>query len=516
MAADPIGAAAAGSQAGAGIEPPPPSLLVIFGASGDLARRLLIPDLFGLFLEGLLPNRFAVLGVSRTPYSDDAFRALLRDSAREIGDAKFDASRWDAFAAGLHYHSADLESTESYPALSERIRSICTARGIPGNIIFYAAVAPRHYVSLVRRIGEAKIAAPSDDLPGFRRVIVEKPFGRDLATARALNREILSVFPDGQVYRIDHFLGKETVQNLFVFRFANGIFEPVWNRNYIDHVQITVAETIGVEGRGDYYDDAGAVRDMIQNHLLQLMALVAMEPPNSLNVDDVRGEKLKLLKSIGLIPGDRVEEVCVRGQYAEGEIGGKKVPAYRTEKNVSPDSFTETYAALRLSVDNWRWAGVPFYLRTGKRMARKVSEVAIQFRPSPSLLFKDTLCGQIDSNLLVMNLQPEEGIFLRFGAKEPGPVVCVRPVDFHFTYREAFGARSTPAYGRLLLDVMHGDPTLFPREEDVEASWTLLDPVLRRWQEDPGKGLRFYPAGGWGPREADALLVAGRDIWRQP
>lgn len=515
MATDPIDAAA-GPHAGPGIEPPPPSLLVIFGASGDLARRLLLPDLFGLFLDGLLPERFAVLGVSRTAYSNDAFRALIRDSAREIGEAKFDASRWDAFAAGLHYHSADLENPESYPALRERIRSLCAAGGIPGNIIFYAAVAPKHYVSLVRRVGETELALPSEDLPGFRRLIVEKPFGRDLASARDLNREILTVFPDGQVYRIDHFLGKETVQNLFVFRFGNGIFEPVWNRNYVDHVQITVAESIGVEGRGDYYDEAGAVRDMIQNHLLQLMALVAMEPPNSLEGDDVRGEKLKLLKSISPVATERAGDVCVRGQYTEGAIGVKKVPAYRAERNVPPDSSTETYAALRLAVDNWRWAGVPFYLRTGKRMARKVSEIAIQFHPAPSQLFKDTSCGQLDSNLLVINIQPEEGIFLRFGAKEPGPGVCVRPVDFHFTYREAFGAKSTPAYGRLLLDVMHGDPTLFPREEDVETSWALLDPFLRRWREDPGRDLRFYPAGGWGPPEADALLERGRDRWRQP
>ncbi len=301
-----------------------------------------------------------------------------------------------------------------------------------------------------------------------------------------------------------------------VFRFGNGIFEPVWNRNYIDHVQITVAETLGVEGRGDYYDDAGAVRDMIQNHLLQLMALVAMEPPNSLDGDDVRGEKLKLLKSIGRVEDKRVGEVCVRGQYVEWDAGGMKVPAYRAEKKVPPGSFTETYAAFRLSVDNWRWAGVPFYLRTGKRMARKVSEIAIQFRPAPSLLFKGTECGRIDSNLLVINIQPDEGIFLRFSAKEPGPGVYVRPVDFHFTYREAFGARSTPAYGRLLLDVMHGDPTLFPREEDVETSWALLDPFLRRWESDPGHGLRFYPAGGWGPPEADTLLEGGRDKWRRP
>jgi glucose-6-phosphate 1-dehydrogenase len=498
------------------LELPPPCLLVIFGASGDLTRRLLIPDLFGLYREGLLPETFTVLGVSRTEYSDDAFRSLLRDAARSRGPVTFEAARWEAFAARLFYHSADLENPASYPGLRDRIRSLCAGRGIPGNLIFYAAVAPRYYASLVARIGEAELATPSSELPGFRRVIVEKPFGRDLSSARALNGEIRSVFRDEQVYRIDHFLGKETVQNIFVFRFGNGVFEPLWNRNYIDHVQITVAETLGVEGRGDFYEEAGAVRDMIQNHLLQLLALVAMEPPNSLDGDDVRGEKLKLLKSIARVSPSLAGEACVRGQYTEGEIDGNKVPAYRSEKNVSPGSFTETYAALRFSIENWRWAGVPFYLRTGKRMARKVSEIAIQFHPAPSLLFKDTACGQMESNLLVINIQPEEGIFLRFGAKEPGPAVCVRPVDFHFTYREAFGARSTPAYGRLLLDVMNGDPTLFPREEDVETTWALLDPFLRRWQEDPSRDLVFYPAGSWGPPEADALLEEGRDRWRRP
>ncbi|MBI5576841.1 MAG: glucose-6-phosphate dehydrogenase [Deltaproteobacteria bacterium] len=509
-------AALAGPHAAAGIEPPPPGLLVIFGASGDLTSRLLVPDLYGLFLEGLLPERFSVLGVSRSAYTDDSFRARLLDSVREKGEGGFDGSEWDEFAAGIRYHTADLEDPGSYPALQERIRSLCAERGIPGNIIFYAAVAPKHYVSLIRRMGDAMLAYPSEQLPGYRRVVVEKPFGRDLESARALNREILSVFPDGQVYRIDHFLGKETVQNLFVFRFANGIFEPLWNRNYIDNVQITVAESIGVEGRGDYYDEAGAVRDMIQNHLLQLMALVAMEPPSSIAGDDLRGEKLKLLKSIRHVPEERVGEVCVRGQYKEGRIDGREVPAYRTEKRVSPGSFTETYAAMKLTVDNWRWAGVPFYLRTGKRMARKISEIAIQFHPAPSQLFKDTACGQLESNLLVINIQPEEGIFLRFGAKEPGPGVCVRPVDFHFTYKEAFGARSTPAYGRLLLDVMHGDPTLFPREEDVEASWALLEPFLKRWKGEPERELHYYSAGSWGPAEADALLEGGRDRWRRP
>ncbi len=494
---------------------PPPCLLVIFGASGDLTRRLLVPDLYGLHLEGLLPKNFTILGVSRTAFTDEAFRDALREAGAEWTRAP-ERGPWEAFAAGIFYHSADLENPAGYPGLRERIRSLCAARGIPGNLVFYAAVAPRHYAPLVAKIGESGLSSPTEELPGFRRLIVEKPFGRDLASAHALNRDIHAVFRDEQVYRIDHFLGKETVQNIFVFRFANGIFEPLWNRNYIDHVQITVAEQIGVEGRGEFYEEAGAVRDMIQNHLLQLLALVAMEPPTSLAGENVRGEKLKLLRSIEPVSKERAGGACVRGQYTAGTIGGAKVRGYREEKNVSPGSFTETYAALRLSIDNWRWGGVPFYLRTGKRMPRKVSEIAVQFHAAPYLLFKDTSCGQLESNLLVINIQPDEGIYLRFGAKDPGPALCVRPVDLHFTYRESFGARSTPAYGRLLLDAMHGDPTLFPSEDAVETSWSLLDPFLSRWKDDPGRDLYFYPAGSRGPAEADALLEEGRDRWREP
>jgi glucose-6-phosphate 1-dehydrogenase len=495
--------------------PPPPCLLVIFGASGDLTRRLLIPDLYGLHKEGLLPGNFSVLGVSRTTYSDEAFRLRLREGGGDRTRGTAEEGSWTAFAAGIFYHSADLTNPESIPALRERIVSVCALRGIPGNLVFYAAVAPKHYASLVARIGEAGLAVPSEELPGYRRLVVEKPFGRDLKSARALNRDVLAVFPDDQVFRIDHFLGKETVQNVFVFRFANGIFEPLWNRNYIDHVQITVAERIGVEERGEFYEEAGAVRDMIQNHLLQLLALVAMEPPNSLDGNDVRSEKRKLLGAIERVSPERAGEACVRGQYTAGEIDGRKVPGYREEMNVSPRSFTETYAALRLEIDNWRWGGVPFYLRTGKRMVRKLTEIAIQFHPAPSLLFKETACGQLESNLLVINIQPDEGIFLRFGAKDPGPALCVRPVDLEFTYRETFGARSTPAYGRLLLDAMHGDPTLFPEEEAVEATWSILDPFLSRWKDDPARDLYFYPAGSRGPSEADGLLLGGRDTWRE-
>ena len=494
----------------------PPCLLVLFGASGDLTRRKLVPALYRLFREKLLPAEFSLLGVSRTSFSDEAFRKRLGEELREHAPSGFDPGLWGEFSGRLFYHPADVDDPGSMQALAKRIHDLCRERAIPGNLLFYAAVAPRFYSTVVRRIGEAGLASPTEELPGFRRVILEKPFGHDLESARALSREILSVFPEEQVYRIDHYLGKETVQNLLVFRFANGIFEPIWNRNYIDHVQITVAETIGVEGRGDYYEGAGAVRDMIQNHMLQLLSLVAMEPPISLSAEDVRNEKVKLLRSIEPVPADRAGESCVRGQYAAGESGGKPVPAYRAEKGVAPGSLTETYAAFRLTIDNWRWGGVPFYLRTGKRLARSVSEIAIGFRPAPYLLFEDTACGQIEPNLLVLNIHPEEGIFLRVGAKYPGPSVCVQPVEFRFTYEESFGAKSPPAYGRLLLDAMHGDATLFPREDTVEISWSLLDPFLRRWEENPGRDLHAYPPGSFGPREAEALPGREGRRWRIP
>ncbi|GAB4366401.1 MAG: glucose-6-phosphate dehydrogenase [Deltaproteobacteria bacterium] len=494
----------------------PPCLLVLFGASGDLTARKLVPALYGLFRERLLPPEFALLGVSRTAYTDEAFREHLRDGMREHAPAPFDPEAWREFASRLFYHAADIEDPAAGRSLSGRIEALCRERSIPGNLLFYAAVAPRFYAPVVRRIGEAGLADPTEALPGFRRVIVEKPFGRDLASARELSRRIRAVFPEEQVYRIDHYLGKETVQNLLVFRFANGIFEPIWNRNYIDHVQITVAETIGVGSRGGYYERSGAVRDMIQNHLIQLLALVAMEPPVSLSADDVRNEKVKLLRSIEPVPEERAGEVCVRGQYAGGTVGGKRVAAYREEAGVDPASLTETYAAFRFTVDNWRWGGVPFYLRTGKRMGRAVSEIAIGFRPAPYRLFENTACGQMDANLLVLNIQPEEGIFLRMGAKFPGPSICVQPVDFRFSYEQAFGVKRSPAYGRLLLDAMHGDATLFPREDTVEVSWALLDPFLRRWEKDPGRDLFFYPAGSDGPPEAEAMLAREGRRWRIP
>ncbi len=495
---------------------PPPCLLVIFGASGDLTRRKLVPALYGLFRERLLPDGFAVLGVSRTPYADDAFRTLLRATLAERSAAGWDAASWDDFARRLFYQPADIQDPGGVASLARRIRELCAECAIPGNLLFYAAVAPRFYGPLVRQIGESGLSAPAADLPGFRRIVIEKPFGRDAASARELSAIVSGVFPEEQVYRIDHYLGKETVQNILVFRFGNAVFEPLWNRNHIDHVQITVSETLGVEGRGDYYEEAGAVRDMIQNHLLQLLALVAMEPPISLAAEDVRDEKVKLLRSIEPVAPGSAGDVCVRGQYGAGEVGGRKVPAYRGERNVSPGSLTETYAALRLTIDNWRWGGVPFYLRTGKRLARPFSEIAIEFRPVPYLLFGDTGCSRIEPNLLVLNIQPDEGIFLKVGAKAPGPSICVKPVEFDFRYEEAFGSKSPEAYGRLLLDAMLGDATLFPRDDTVAISWNLLEPFLSRWAENPGRDLFFYPAGSFGPKEADAIPAREGRRWRNP
>jgi glucose-6-phosphate 1-dehydrogenase len=489
---------------------------VIFGASGDLARRKLVPALFDLHQEKVLPDGFAVLGVSRTPHTDASFRERLLAAAREEAGERFDAPGWETFASRLFYHPGDILDAEGFPALRDRVRSLCGERGIPGNLLFYLSLAPKHYAAAVRGIGASGLSRPEEPLPGFRRVVIEKPFGSDLASARALSGDVSAVFRERQIFRIDHYLGKETVQNLLVFRFGNGIFEPLWNRNYIDHVQITAAEAIGVGSRGDYYDGAGAVRDMLQNHLLQLLALVAMEPPISLSAEDVRDEKLKLLRSVEPVPPDRLGEMCVRGQYTAGPVRGEAVPAYRSEAGVPAGSLTETYVAARFTVDNWRWGGVPFFLRSGKRLAGRATEIAIRFRPAPYRLFEHTACGQMESNQLVLNIRPDEGIFLQFGAKFPGPSICVQPVQFRFSYEQAFGEKSPPAYGRLLLDAMLGDATLFPRQDIVEVSWELLEPYLDRWRENPGRDLYFYPAGSWGPREADELLAREGRQWRTP
>jgi glucose-6-phosphate 1-dehydrogenase len=368
----------------------------------------------------------------------------------------------------------------------------------------------------VTHLGAAGLARPKDPTRNWTRIVIEKPFGRDLASARELSRTVAGVFQEDQVYRIDHYLGKETVQNLLVFRFANGVFEPIWNRRYIDHLQITVAEDLGVEERGSYYEEAGLLRDMIQNHVLQLLSLVAMEPPATFQASAVRDEKAKVLRSIRPMSFDRVDEFAVRGQYQEGLVRGQKVPAYRAEPKVTPKSTTETFAALKFYIDDWRWADVPFYLRSGKRMAKRASEISIQFRRVPHLLFRGTPCDRIEPNLLTVHIQPDEGISLRFSAKLPGPIMQIRPVTMNFRYGEAFGASPPTAYETLLLDCMLGDATLFNREDAVDLSWELMDPILARWKQDGEKGLAFYESGSWGPSEADAFIAADARTWVQP
>jgi glucose-6-phosphate 1-dehydrogenase len=484
-----------------------PCAVVIFGASGDLTWRKLCPALFRLAEESLIPREFAILGVSRTPLSDGEFRERLRRGLPQ----ETDPSLWEAFSSRIHYHTGDHRDPQGYAALQERLEELDERYGIGGNRLFYLAVSPADFPIIAANLAAREMNRPAR---GWVRILVEKPFGRDLASAMELNGELLRHFDESQIYRIDHYLGKETVQNILTFRFANGIFEPVWNRRYIDHVQITAAETLGVESRGGYYDAAGALRDMIQNHLMQLLALVAMEPPARLDAEAVRDEKVKVFRAMRRYKTREVPGCAVRGQYAAGHIEGTAVPGYRQEAKVRPDSQTETYAAVRFLVDNWRWSGVPFYVRTGKRMPRKVTEVAVQFRAVPHLLFSNTPEDALEPNLLVLKIDPEEGISLRIATKYPGMVTRVRWVNMDFQYGRAFAAPSPAAYERLLLDSMLGDATLFSRGDAVEAAWAVVDPILEAWKSGPGS-TDVYPAGSWGPRAAEAFVEDEGRHWRR-
>lgn len=492
--------------------------MVIFGASGDLAERKIIPALYYLFREGILPDGFSVIGCGRTRLTDDQFRTKMQQAVTEFLRLTPDESAAfpQRFGRRLFYLSGNFSESPAYEQLKSRLETLDRERGTTGNRLFYLATPPSFFPVVVNRLGAAGMAKPENTELNWTRIVIEKPFGRDLASARELNRTVTSVFNEDQVYRIDHYLGKETVQNLLVFRFANGVFEPIWNRRYIDHVQITVAEDLGVEERGSYYEEAGLLRDMIQNHAMQLMSLVAMEPPATFHASAVRDEKAKVLRSIRPIPLDRINEFAVRGQYREGFARGKMVPAYRSEPKVSPNSTTETFAALKFYIDDWRWADVPFYLRSGKRMAKRASEISIQFRRVPHLLFRGTPCDRIEPNLLTVHIQPDEGMSLRFSAKLPGPVMQIRPVTMNFRYGEVFGASPPTAYETLLLDCMLGDATLFNREDAVELSWELVDPILERWRQDGEEGLALYESGGWGPSEADAFIAADGRAWEQP
>ncbi|HEV8473530.1 MAG TPA: glucose-6-phosphate dehydrogenase [Methylomirabilota bacterium] len=489
-----------------------PFTLVIFGASGDLTRRKLMPALWSLYAGRTLPEPFAIVCTARSEMTEDEFRTRIREGVTEFARLKIPAQAvWERFAKSIHYVAGDPTDPELYGRLKQRLAEIDAARGGPDNHLFYCATPPSLYDDIIANLGVAGLARSQR---GWTRIIVEKPFGRDLESARALNRQVTSVFDEHQVYRIDHYLGKETVQNILVFRFANGIFEPLWNRNHVAEVQITVAESIGVEGRGSYYEEAGALRDMVQNHMLQLLCLIGMEPPVTFDAGPVRDEKNKVMQAMLPIDPAKVDEFALRGQYTAGYVNGKPVPGYRQEKGVKPDSTTETSAALRLHIDNWRWAGVPFYLRTGKRLAKRVSEIAIRFHRTPHMIFRRSESGLMP-NLLVIRIQPDEGISLTVGAKVPGPDLKLGPVTLDFKYGEVFGAEPPEAYERLLLDAIHGDPTLYARGDWVEQAWALLQPVLDAWGSGLA-GLPTYEAGTWGPPEADAFITRDGGAWRQP
>jgi glucose-6-phosphate 1-dehydrogenase len=488
-----------------------PCAIVIFGATGDLTRRKLIPALFRLYQQRLIPAEFTIIGVALHTHSDEEFRAIMRDAVLEFGDKDlFDEPAWNSFAAALYYLDGEFNSNEIYQSLKGRLAEIEQTRATQGNRIFYLATAPNFFGTIAKKLGDAGLAQ-SDS--GWTRIIIEKPFGHDLESARALNDELSSIFKENQIYRIDHYLGKETVQNLLVFRFANSIFEPVWNRQYIDHIQVTNAETVGVEGRGSYYDKAGVMRDMIQNHVFQLISLIAMEPPVSLHANSIRDEKIKAMQAVRLIVEDQVKDFAVRGQYGPGYVLGETVAGYREEPGVDKNSTTETLAALKLYIDNWRWAGVPFYIRSGKRLQKRVTEIAIQFKDVPHRLFTEA-DSPLEPNILAIRIQPNEGITLRFGAKLPGQTLRIRWVNMDFRYGASFGVKAPEAYERLLLDCMLGDSTLYARRDMVERGWEIVNPILSAWME-PARDFPDYEAGSWGSKATFELIERDGREWRR-
>jgi glucose-6-phosphate 1-dehydrogenase len=488
-----------------------PCGMVLFGVTGDLARKKVMPAIYDLANRGLLPPGFSLVGFARRDWADQDFAQVVYDAVKEHARTPFREEVWQQLAEGFRFVSGDFADDAAFRRLGETIQELDEARGTGGNHAFYLSIPPRSFPDVIRQLQQHKLAQTRPD--AWRRVVIEKPFGHDLASAQELNRIVGEVFPSGSVFRIDHYLGKETVQNILALRFANQLFEPVWNRGYVDHVQITMAEDIGIGGRAGYYDGIGAARDVIQNHLLQLLALTAMEEPVSFTADALRAEKEKVLSAVRL-PVD-LAAATSRGQYARGWQGGEEVRGYLEEDGIPDDSSTETFAALKLEIDTRRWAGVPFYLRTGKRLGRRVTEVALLFHRAPHLPFESTATEELGQNAFVFRIQPDEGVTVRFGSKVPGTSMEVRDVTMDFAYGESFTESSPEAYERLILDVLLGDPPLFPRHEEVELSWRILDPVEEFWAAQEGP-LEQYPSGGWGPQSAHAMLARDRRSWRRP
>ena len=488
----------------------PPCAIVIFGANGDLTKRKLIPALYRLAYERRLSPSFAVIGNSRTAMTDDEYRAKMRESVQKfLEDSPFEESLWEEFAKRLFYLSGDISQPAIFETLAAKLREVDQTFQTQDNVLFYMSTQPSHYEPVVAGLGSVGLQKGTT---GWRRLVVEKPFGHNLDTAVTLNVNIQNVFPEHSVYRIDHYLGKETVQNILAFRFGNGIFEPVWNRRYIDHVQITAAESIGVEGRGGYYQESGALRDMIQNHLLQVMSTIAMEPPASYEPDAVRDERAKLLRSIRIPNAEQAAQWAVAGQYGPAKLGGVDAPGFRQEQGVDPNARTDTYAAVNFWVDNWRWSGVPFYIRSGKRMPKRVTDIAVFFKQPPLNMFGDQ---PLRPNMLIVRIQPEEGISLRFLSKQPGPGMQLRPVSMDFNYGSSFGMRTPTAYETLLVDAMIGDATLYTRQDMVEASWRAVQPILNHWETAKFE-FPNYASGSWGPKESEEMLARNGHVWRIP
>jgi glucose-6-phosphate 1-dehydrogenase len=487
--------------------------MVTFGATGDLTKRKLIPALCNLAGENLLSKQFAMIGFSADDYTTETFRKMLSEEIPKFTSQHLDLKLWDWFAERLYYVKGDFQDPDAYKRLQQQITEAENQHQTLGNKFFYFAVAPRFFSPIAKQLGGAGLV--KEENGKWARVIIEKPFGHDLDSARQLNQDLKKVLTEKQIYRIDHYLGKETVQNVLVFRFSNNIIEPLWNRNFVDHVQITAAETVGVEHRGGFYETAGALRDMVPNHLFQILTMTAMEPPISFDADEVRNKQAEVLHAIQPLNPEDVLTSTVRGQYAEGEIDEQRVAGYRGEPSVAPDSNTETFVALKLQIDNWRWAGVPFYLRTGKRLAERRTEIVIQFRRTPFVLFRNTTVKNLETNRLVLHIQPDEGISLSFGAKVPGSIMKLGLVNMDFDYCSYFGAEHSTGYERLLRDCMAGDATLFQRADMVEAGWSVIQPILDVWHALPARGFPNYTAGSWGPKEAEDLLQREGRAWRE-